>query len=200
VAEYRQGFSVNGSPCSIVLWFFMPELPVASFADFDDVAGQLRDLVLVLVGNLASSQCQDSDLTVLAYGDRPLSIRSTSTGFVGSRGAASPLNASTGIYWATNERGKSGRAITHVPGFPLAFTDDDVHVNGTCVDAVRLAAAGFLVGLEDVHAGAILSATLCTLHRSSGGVPLSSSRVALIDHGLACPRVAGIQRRLRSGR
>lgn len=197
VLWYRQGWTCNGSPCSTGLWFFAPELPSASLADIDSVAGQLRNLVLELVADLASANLQDSDLTVLQFGERPSSIRSPSTGFVGSRGASSPLNASLGLYWQTGERGKSGRALTHVPGFPLSFTDDDVHVNGTAHDAARTACAGFLVGLEGVSAGAILSVALATLHRSRAGQPLPHSEIALINGGSAAPRIAGVQRRLR---
>jgi len=197
VARVQLGLSVNGSPCSVGQWIFSPEWPVASFDDIDSAAGQIRNALLELVGNLSSSDCEDREITVITFGATPRSIRSPATGFVGSRGASSPLNASTGIYWSTATRGKSGRCLLHVPGFPLAFTDDDVHVNGTCHEAVRLAAAGYLSALSEISAGAILSVALCTLHRESAGLPLSSTEVRLIDHGQACRRIAGIQRRLR---
>lgn len=200
VARAQLLIDQDGSASSIASWLFMPELPGAIFSDIDAAAGQVRTALVDLALNLMAAAGVPREFAFQVYGDAPFTIRSTIGGLHGSRGACQAINASTGIYWATNTRGKSGRCITHVPAFPDEFTDDHARLNGTAIDAVRLAAAGYLDALAAVSAGSILSCALCTLHREQGGLPLPSAELRLIDHGIASPLIAGIQRRLSANR
>jgi hypothetical protein len=196
----RLEIEANGSRASFAHWFYASTLPIATFEEFDSVAGQLRAIMALLAVDLMGDAGEIRGSTALSFGDRPMSARAPGAGLVGNRGGSMALNASTGIYWGTNLRGKSGRSITHVPAFPDDFTDDYVHLNATGVDAVQSGAASYLTNLQAVAEGSILEVKLVTLHRSSGGYPLPTSEIRFVDHGQAAPRIAGIQRRLHQGR
>lgn len=200
VARAVMSVVTDGTHSSVGMWFFMPELPIATFPDIDAVAGQLRVAMSDLLINLMASAGDLREFAFFTYGDAPLSIHAPISGLGGGLGACQALNASTGIYWSTNARGKSGRCLTHVPAFPDAFTSDHVHLNPTGVDAVRGAADDFLVTVGTVASGPILSCALVTLKRERAGAPLPVAEIAFIDHGVACPVIAGMQRRLTANR
>lgn len=200
IARAELVVDTGGTLSSVSSWLFIPGLEAASFTESSNVAGQVRIYLVNLCLNLMSDQGAPTEFRWFVYGSAPYSFSSTIGGLIGSRGDSAPLNASTGIYWSTNARGKSGRCIMHVPAFPTSFTDDRVHLNGDAVDAVRLAAAGYLVGLTTVSDGTLTSCSLVTLHRQAAGAPLPATQFKFIDHGTACPVIAGVQRRLKANR
>jgi hypothetical protein len=190
------GFDIDGTWATIGWWIFSPglvsgDLPYLNNVSNAIILGPLSHLLELMHAGATCTTCR-----VESFGLNPLTVIRSPGPNTGVWAGGQAAQVALGLHWLTAERGRRGAAITHLPAFPDAFTDDHASINQL--------AWGNALGratdcLNDVAAIPAIGGGFCslgTLARSSGGVPLSVSRFVPFVGVTPTARVATIRRRI----
>lgn len=196
VLRVRLGFDIDHTWASIGWWVFSPGAGSATAAYLDGIAsavilGPLSHVLELMHAGATCTTCR-----VESFGAVPLTVVRSPGPNAGRWVGGTTAQAALGLHWLTGERGRRGGAITHVPAFPDAFTDNHAAINqlafgnalGRGTDTLNDFAAmpGFAGGF----------AVMGTVERSAAGVPLGASTFVPFQGVNPTPRIATIRRRI----
>lgn len=200
VVWFGLGFDCDGATSSIGFWLEVPGINVAVPTDITALLGQLIFAALDFKGPITHAGCQLTTCRLRNTGTAPFDLIEVPSTNHGAWTGGQANQVASGLHWQTTVHARRGQSITHVPGFPDAFTDDHVVLNATGWSNLSSAAGGFLSAVNAAHAGGLASVRLGTLYRSRGGVPLGSSEFAPFFFVVPSRVITTIRRRMSQGR
>jgi len=200
VALVKVVFDVDGSPASMGTWLLVPGLQALGVADLEAIVALVFAYLLPLTGNNTHAGCSVVRVELMRWGSSPLRVIRFAPPNSGHWAGGQVLVASSTLHWLSGEGGRGRDGITHLPGFPDAYTDDHRTLNTLAWGTLSTDAVAYLNGLNTIPSPAGGSCVVGTVHFSAAGSPLAVADFSPVI-GVTPGRFVGTldRRRLRVG-
>jgi hypothetical protein len=175
VALVRVVFDVDGNRATVGLWLFVPGLQLLAVSQLEDIVAGVYAYLLPLTDNNMHAGAAVARVELLRWGMSPLRVIRFAPPNHGAWTGGQVLVASSTLHWLTGESGRGRTGVTHLPGFPDAYTSDHRTVNALGWGNLSTDAIAFLSGVNTIASPAGGDCVLGTLHFSAAGVPLAAA-------------------------
>jgi hypothetical protein len=195
VALVTAVFDVDGSPASVGHWLFVPGLQTLAVSQLEAiVAGWFTSSLALYTDAMHSgSRLERVDLT--RFGNAATRVTRRAPPNHGRWTGGQVLVASTTLRLILGEAGKGLQTVTHLPGFPDAFSDDHRTLNALGWGTVSADAVTWLAAVNAIVSPAGGNCVLGTLHRRTALAPLPVSTFSPAIGVVPGTKIATLDRR-----
>ena len=197
VVQLRATFRVGEREPSCAWWLWNPGLPPLDLSQLEDVLSAFLLNCLPPLSGVMHVAVSLSDITAHQAG---VVATSGFDFFAGTWSGAQQLGTTVGWHWIDGRGRASSSAITHLPGTPDAFVEDDGGLSHTGYTNLRDQGAHFLNEISSLPNGTGGSLVPVVLHRRSKAGPLPAAIPTPIAGVQPMMRVSTLNRRIRKPR